>query len=68
MNGFEALKDQKLLRATEVARVLDISRSLAYRLMRTGEIPVIKISHAVRVKPSDLKEYVKRCRKSEFAG
>jgi len=48
----------RLLNAVEVARVLNISRALAYRLMQTGEIPVIRINHSVRVRMADLEEYI----------
>ena len=48
----------RLLNATEVARVLNISRALAYRLMQTGQMPVIRINHSVRVRMVDLEEYI----------
>lgn len=51
---------EPLLRASEVAARLNISRSLAYRLMQLGEIPTVKIFHSIRVRISDLEEYVKR--------
>lgn len=47
-----------LLRAGEVANRLNISRSLAYRLMQLGEIPTIKISKSIRVRMTDLEEYI----------
>lgn len=49
-----------LLRAQDVARVLNISRSLAYRLLDTGQIPTVRIGKAVRVKPQDLEEFINR--------
>ena len=42
---------QRLLKAVEVADILNISKSLTYRLMKQGEIPVIHINQAVRVHP-----------------
>lgn len=66
MDTVEIATDEQLLRATDIARVLNISRAMAYRLMNRGEIPVIRISHAVRVKMSDLQEYVKRSRTGNF--
>jgi len=65
MDEVGRMQDGKLLRARDVAGALSISRALAYRLLRTGKIPVVRISHAVRVKPSDLEEYVKRCREAD---
>ena len=54
-----------LLRPTDVARMLNISRSLAYRLLQTGAIPVVHINSAVRVKLQDLEAYVEQQRSSE---
>jgi excisionase family DNA binding protein len=51
---------EPLLRASEVATRLNISISLAYRLMQIGEIPTVKIFHSIRVRISDLEEYVRR--------
>ncbi len=47
-----------LLKATEVADILNISRSLVYRLIQTGEIPHIRINQAVRVHQDDLYKYI----------
>jgi excisionase family DNA binding protein len=49
-----------LLKATDVAARLNISRSMAYHLMQTGEIPTVKILRAVRVRSVDLDEYIDR--------
>jgi excisionase family DNA binding protein len=48
----------KLLRATEVAQILDISRSMAYRLIQTGEIRSVHIGMSRRVRPEDLQRYI----------
>ena len=53
---------QPLLKATDVAKILNISRALAYRLLQYGDIPAIKIKNTVRVKPSDLEKYIADCR------
>jgi excisionase family DNA binding protein len=52
----------RLLKAAEVARILNISRSLSYRLMQTGVMPVIRINNAIRVTLPDLEEYIRRSR------
>jgi len=65
MDDVLAMQERKLLRARDIAGELSISRALAYRLLRTGTIPVVRIGHAVRVKRSDLEEYVERCRTTE---
>ena len=55
---------ERLLKVAEVAAKLSISRALAYRLIRDGLIASVRIGHAVRVKPSDLEAYVRRCHRA----
>lgn len=64
----ELITDERLLKASDVAGILNISKALAYRLIRSGDIPVVRVSHAVRVKASDLEEYVRRCREGSLRG
>ncbi len=47
-----------LLRANDVARILNISKALAYRLMEEGKIPTVRINRSVRVRPEDLEQYI----------
>ena len=47
-----------LLRASDVASRLNISRSLAYKLMQSGKIQTVKINRLIRVRPSDLEEFI----------
>ena len=49
---------KRLLKAEEVAKYLRISKSGAYRLMQTGEIPVVRIGKAVRVREEDIDSFV----------
>jgi len=49
---------QKLLTAEEVASVLNISRSKAYRMMRQKEIPTITIGKNVRESSKERKNYI----------
>jgi len=51
----------RLLNAGEVARVLNISKALAYRLMQSGDIPTVRFNHTVIVREPDLDEYIRRC-------
>ncbi len=51
-------KQTHLLRAHEVAKILNVSQALAYRLMQMGDIPCVRIGTAVRVRPEDLDEYI----------
>ena len=49
----------KLLKAAEVAEILGVSRTQAYRLMQFGEIPSVRFGQrTVRVRPEDLKHYI----------
>jgi excisionase family DNA binding protein len=47
-----------LLRATEVARILNISRAMAYLLMQRGDIRTVRIGTARRVRREDLDRYI----------
>ena len=49
-----------LYRAGEVASMLKISRSMAYRLIQQGTIPSVRINHSVRVRQSDLEEFLQK--------
>jgi excisionase family DNA binding protein len=50
----------KLLKGTEIAEVLNISKAYAYRLIAEGEIPSIRIRRTVRVRPEDLEFFIER--------
>ncbi len=49
-----------MLTVKEVAERLSISRSLAYRMIRSGEIPSYRIANCRRVSESDLEAYIER--------
>ena len=53
---------EKLLTAGEVAEILQVSNSKVYYLMQTAEIPTIRFGRSVRVRHSDLDEYIKKSR------
>ncbi len=67
MNDQVAGQEERLLKAADVARKLNISKAQAYRLIRSGEIAVVRIGHSVRVLPFDLARYVERSRQEETA-
>ncbi len=54
----DVLKAIKLLKAVEVAQILNVSRALAYQLMQKGVIPTVKIQGARRVRPEDLQRFI----------
>ena len=47
-----------LLNSGQVAKALGVSKSFAYALMRRGELPVVRMGRAVRVRPQDLEDYI----------
>ncbi len=49
---------EKLLKGNEVAALLNVSRSFAYLLMQFGELPTVRLGKAVRVRPSDLQDFI----------
>lgn len=48
----------KLLKATDIAQILGISRSQAYILLRSGEIRGVKFGKSVRVTEEALDEFI----------
>jgi excisionase family DNA binding protein len=50
--------EMELLNGRDVAKILKVSESMAYQLMRT-EIPCVKLGRSVRVRPQDLEEYIR---------
>ena len=57
-SNYKIESDAVLLKADDVARILNISRSFAYQLMCRGEIPVVRLGRATRVRPSDLDRFI----------
>ena len=59
-------QDIRLLRAIDVADMLCICRSHAYLLMKRGEIPTVRFGRVVRVRLSDLEQYINMHLYNEF--
>lgn len=57
-NAARIIVEDKLLKAMEVAEILNISKALSYRLIQTGEIRSVHIGTACRVRPEDLQTYI----------
>ena len=53
----------RFLQLTDVAEILNISSSQTYALVRSGELPAIKIGGRGqwRVERSELEDYIQRC-------
>jgi excisionase family DNA binding protein len=58
LDKYEETILHSLLKATDVAEILNISKSKAYRLMQTRELPTVSIGTAKRVRPVDLHNYI----------
>jgi excisionase family DNA binding protein len=48
----------RLLKATEVAQILNVSKAFVYQLMQKGELPTVKILGARRVRTEDLSRFI----------
>lgn len=51
-------RGNSLLTANEVAELLHVSRSYAYKLMVKGKLPFIQIGKSRRVHPDDLQKFI----------
>jgi excisionase family DNA binding protein len=49
-----------LLRVEEVAEALAISRSSVYELLRSGDLPCVRIGGSTRVSVEALREWIRR--------
>lgn len=47
-----------LLDIQEVARILNVSRSMVYKLIEQGHLPSVKIGSAIRVRPASLDAFI----------
>ena len=52
------LPERNLLKAEDVASILNISLGFAYQLMKQEKIPTLRLGRAVRVRPEDLNRYI----------
>jgi len=54
-----ASRPDSILRASEVAQILGISKAKAYKLIQQGEIRSIQFDRTTRVRRQDLDEFIK---------
>ena len=47
-----------LLKATDVAVKLNVSKAYVYKLLKIGDLPSVQIGYAVRVRLQDLWEFI----------
>jgi len=50
----------KLLTVNEVAGILRVSNMTVYRLLKSGQIPAIRVGKNYRIKESDVNDYLDR--------
>jgi len=48
----------RLLKASDVAQILNVSKTFVYKLIRKGELPSVKMLGARRVRLIDLERYI----------
>ena len=58
MNKLLQKNELILLKATDIADILNVSRAMAYKIMQKGEIPTVRIGKSIRVRLSDLNAYI----------
>jgi len=51
---------KKLLKATDVAKILNVSKPYAYRMMAEGKMPVVRMGSSVRVRKEDLEAFIQK--------
>jgi excisionase family DNA binding protein len=56
----DPLEPAHLLTAPEVARILNVSRSLIYWLIQRGELPTVRIRRALRFRSEDIQDYIRK--------
>lgn len=54
------LHSASLLKAEDVATILNVSRSYAYLLMENGSLPTVRLGKSCRVRPQDLEDFIER--------
>ena len=58
MNESPMLIQEKFLKVKDVQDMLNISRSKVYQLVEKNEIPHLRINQAIRIRQSDLEEFI----------
>lgn len=61
------MSQKLLLRPTEAAEALSISRAMVYRLIASGEIGSVRIGTAIRVPRAALEDYIARLQEADDA-
>ena len=48
----------ELLKCSEVAQILRVSKSAVFKLVRDGKLPAVRLERTVRVKSNDLESFI----------
>ncbi len=51
-----------LLKASDVAVMLNCSKAFVYKLIKQGKLPSVQIGYAVRIRPEDLLRFIRENR------
>ena len=57
------LDELRLLTASDLAKLWKMDASTVYRIMQSGEIPIVKMGRCIRVTPEDARAYISACRR-----
>ena len=57
--GVGLVRGPALLTVREVAEALRVRPVTVYRLVARGEMPAVRVSNAIRVRPEDLEAYIR---------
>ena len=49
----------KLLKAPEVAVILNCSKAFVYKLIKQNKLPSVQIGYSIRVRPEDLNHFIR---------
>jgi excisionase family DNA binding protein len=60
MTVAQELDENLLLKVSEAARILRISRNLTYELIARGEIPCVRFGRVIRVPRQGLEQWIER--------
>lgn len=58
----------RLLKVKDVAEILNIGRTKAYKLVKEKKLPVVKIDGCIRVQYEDLQRYIDAKKESKGFG
>ena len=65
IEGNSVISSQRLLEPKEVAQRLHVSSGFIYKLIRSGQLPAVRLGTAVRIAPADLQEFLETNRTSK---